>query len=124
MPKLKVPSVASMSSSKPDKAANLHQQLQLASQHQPSNTSDATPPPPVKRGPRMKSCVTVKERKLGTLKLQNGLKANLGFKEVFGCSDDEVKVLKYVSKLKHQTAPPSFHYYTGGKLSRVHFESG
>lgn len=121
MPKLKVPSVASMS--KPDKAANLHQQLQLASPHQPSNASDATPPPSVKRGPRMKSCNTVKERKLGTPKLQNGLKANLSFKEVFGCSDDEVNVLKNASKLKHQTAPLSFHYHTGEKLSWIHFES-
>lgn len=106
MPKLKVPSVASMSKS--DKAANLHQQLQLASPHQPSNTNDATPPPPIKRGPRMKSCSTVKERKLGTPKLQNGLKANMAFKEVFGCSDDEVNVFKNASKLNIKPHPLSF----------------
>ena len=92
MPKLKVPSVAS----KPEKAAILHQHMQLPRPDHPHDTSGATPPPPVKRGPRMKSCVTAKERKLATPKLQNGLKANPSFKEVFGCSDDEVRGVLFV----------------------------
>ena len=89
MPKLKVPSVASKP---PDKTPSLPSQLQL---ERVSAEGPVSASPPVKRGPRMKSCVSVKPaaRKRDnspSLRRQNGLKANLVFKEVFGGSDDEV----------------------------------
>ena len=86
MPKLKVPSMAS----KPDKGPSLQSQLQ-AERVSVDNPGRASPP--VKRGPRMKSCVAVKTSRKwdnSPQRRQNGLKANLVFKEVFGGSDDEV----------------------------------
>ena len=80
MPKLKVPSL----SSKPaEKAPSL---LQHPSQ---PNTASS---PLFKRGPRMKSCVApaAKAKRVEFPRHQNGLKANIAFKEAFGGSDDEV----------------------------------
>ena len=104
MPKLKVPTVAAPAPAADQAPPPIQQQLQsqparrpLASALQidargPASGSPSTTP--FKRGPRMKSCVAVKSRKSVSPRRQNGLMANVAFKEVFGGSDDEVRSLE------------------------------
>ena len=116
MPKLKVPTVVAPKPAA-DKAPPIQQQLQSQSTSRPLASADSRGPAsgspgttPLKRGPRMKSCVAVKSKKSGSPRRQNGLMANLAFKEVFGGSDDEVRSLEAFSVLNsfgHRlTAPP------------------
>ena len=103
MPKLKVPTAVAPKPAA-DKPPPIQQQLQSQSTSRPlasalqidsgGPTSDSPRATPLKRGPRMKSCIAVKSRKSASQRRQNGLMANLTFKEVFGGSDDDVRSLE------------------------------
>ena len=105
MPKLKVPTVEAPKLPA-DKAPPIRQQLQLqpigqslASALPVDTRGPASATTPLKRGPRMKSCVAVKTKKSDSPRRQNGLMANVAFTDVFGGSDDEVRSLEAGSVL-------------------------
>ena len=131
MPKLKVPTVVAPQPAA-DQAPPIQQQLQSQSIRRPLASAlqiDARGPAsgspgttPFKRGPRMKSCVPVKSRKSGSPRRQNGLMANLAFKEVFGGSDDEVRSLEAFSVLNsfgHKLTAPLLPPSGGRRFCRV-----